>query len=42
MNGAIYYGSDGPYGGYKLSGLGRQGGLEGFAQYTEAKTIGYA
>jgi len=42
VNGGMYYGSDGPYGGYKMSGLGRQGGLEGFAQYTEAKTIGYA
>lgn len=41
VNGAMYYGSDGPFGGYKMSGLGRQGGLEGFFQYTEAKTIGY-
>jgi aldehyde dehydrogenase (NAD+) len=42
INGGMYYGSDGPYGGYKMSGIGRQGGLEGFAQYTESKTVGYA
>jgi aldehyde dehydrogenase (NAD+) len=41
VNGGLFYGSDGPYGGYKMSGLGRQGGLEGFASYTEAKTVGY-
>ncbi|WP_235489465.1 aldehyde dehydrogenase family protein, partial [Frankia sp. AvcI1] len=41
VNGGMFYGSDGPYGGFKQSGLGRQGGLEGFASYTEAKTVGY-
>jgi len=38
----MFYGSDGPYGGYKLSGQGRQGGVEGFEQYLESKTVGYA
>ena len=42
VNGGMFYGADGPYGGYKMSGLGRQGGLEGFAQYTESKTVGFA
>ena len=28
-----------PYGGYKLSGLGRENGLEVLREYTETKTI---
>jgi aldehyde dehydrogenase (NAD+) len=39
VNGGIFYGADAPFGGYKASGVGRQGGLEGFAQYVETKTI---
>ncbi|WP_102145565.1 aldehyde dehydrogenase family protein [Mycobacterium hubeiense] len=40
VNGGMYYGADAPYGGYKNSGVGRQCGIEGFAQYLETKTIG--
>ena len=39
VNGGIFYGADAPFGGYKASGYGRQGGLEGFEQYLETKTI---
>jgi aldehyde dehydrogenase (NAD+) len=39
VNGGVFYGADAPFGGYKSSGVGRQNGLEGFAQYTETKTI---
>ena len=39
VNGGIFYGADAPFGGYKASGVGRQNGLEGFAQYLETKTI---
>jgi aldehyde dehydrogenase (NAD+) len=41
VNGGMYYGADAPFGGYKHSGIGRQCGIEGFAQYTETKTIGW-
>lgn len=41
VNGGMYYGADAPFGGYKSSGVGRQCGIEGFAQYLETKTIGY-
>ncbi len=41
VNGGMYYGADAPFGGYKNSGIGRQCGIEGFAQYTETKTIGW-
>ena len=39
VNGGVFYGADAPFGGYKASGYGRQGGLEGFDQYLETKTI---
>jgi aldehyde dehydrogenase (NAD+) len=39
VNGASWYAADSPFGGYKASGIGRQGGLEGFEQYLETKTI---
>ncbi|WP_261558083.1 aldehyde dehydrogenase family protein [Frankia tisae] len=42
VNGGNFYGSNGPYGGYKLSGNGRQGGIEGFEQHLESKSVGYA
>ncbi len=38
VNGGIWYGADAPFGGYKASGIGRQGGFEGFEQYSETKT----
>ena len=31
----------GPFGGFKLSGLGRENGIEGIAAYTEVQTIPY-
>jgi aldehyde dehydrogenase (NAD+) len=39
VNGANWYAADSPFGGYKSSGIGRQGGREGFEQYLETKTI---
>jgi aldehyde dehydrogenase (NAD+) len=41
LNGAMYYGADAPFGGYKMSGIGRQNGTEGFEQYLQTKVIGY-
>ena len=41
VNGGNWYAADSPFGGYKASGVGRQGGREGFEQYLETKTIGY-
>ena len=41
VNGALFYGADAPFGGYKMSGLGRQNGHEGFEQHLQTKTIGY-
>jgi aldehyde dehydrogenase (NAD+) len=40
VNGGVWYGADGPYGGYKTSGIGRQNGIEGFETYLETKLIG--
>jgi aldehyde dehydrogenase (NAD+) len=37
----MFYGADAPFGGYKSSGIGRQCGVEGFAQYLETKTIAH-
>jgi aldehyde dehydrogenase (NAD+) len=42
INSGMYYGADAPFGGYKMSGVGRQNGLEGFETYTETKTIAYS
>ncbi|MGV0791450.1 aldehyde dehydrogenase family protein [Mycolicibacterium sp. XJ1819] len=42
INGGQYYGPDAPFGGYKQSGFGRQGGLEGLEQYVQTKTFGAA
>ncbi len=42
VNGGMWYGADGPYGGYKMSGIGRQNGIEGFETYTETKLVGIA
>jgi aldehyde dehydrogenase (NAD+) len=41
VNGGQWFGPDSPFGGYKLSGNGREHGIEGFAEYLETKTIGY-
>ena len=39
VNGAIWYGGDVPFGGYKQSGLGREMGVEGFEEYLETKVV---
>lgn len=39
VNGGNWYAADSPFGGFKSSGVGRQGGTEGFLQYLETKTI---
>ena len=41
VNGGMFYGADAPFGGFKNSGVGRQCGIEGFAQYLETKTIAH-
>jgi aldehyde dehydrogenase (NAD+) len=41
VNSGMYYGADAPFGGYKMSGIGRQNGIEGFEQYLQTKVIGY-
>jgi aldehyde dehydrogenase (NAD+) len=40
VNGGGWFGPDAPFGGYKQSGIGREMGIEGFAEYLETKTIG--
>ncbi|BBY93345.1 aldehyde dehydrogenase [Mycobacterium gallinarum] len=42
LNSGMYYGADAPFGGYKMSGIGRQNGTEGFEQHLQTKTIGYS
>src|SRR3984893_1432950 len=41
VNGAIFYGADAPFGGYKRRGIGRQNGIEGFEQHLQTKVIAY-
>ncbi len=41
VNGGQWFGPDSPFGGYKESGVGREHGVEGFAEYLNTKTIGY-
>jgi aldehyde dehydrogenase (NAD+) len=41
VNGGNWYAADSPFGGYKASGIGRQGGVEGFDQYLETKTMAF-
>jgi len=40
VNGGLWFGPDAPFGGYKQSGIGREMGIEGFAEYLETKSIG--
>jgi len=40
VNGGLWFGPDAPFGGYKQSGIGREMGIEGFAEYLETKTVG--
>jgi aldehyde dehydrogenase (NAD+) len=42
VNGGVWYSADGPFGGYKQSGNGREMGLLGFEEYLEAKLIATA
>jgi aldehyde dehydrogenase (NAD+) len=41
VNGGVWYGPDMPFGGYKMSGIGRQNGVEGFEQYLETKVVAW-
>lgn len=41
VNGGVFYGADAPFGGYKMSGIGRQNGIEGFEQHLQTKLIAY-
>lgn len=40
VNAGQFYAPDAPFGGYKQSGIGREGGVQGFEEYLETKTIG--
>ncbi|MHC5257757.1 aldehyde dehydrogenase family protein [Streptomyces sp. UC4497] len=40
INGGNYFAPDSPFGGYKQSGVGREYGLEGLAEFLETKTFG--
>jgi aldehyde dehydrogenase (NAD+) len=39
LNGAVWYGADAPFGGYKQSGVGRQCGIEGLEIFTQTKSV---
>jgi acyl-CoA reductase-like NAD-dependent aldehyde dehydrogenase len=39
VNGGVYYGPDAPFGGYKQSGIGREMGVAGLAEFLELKTF---
>jgi aldehyde dehydrogenase (NAD+) len=41
VNGGASNGADIPFGGYKMSGIGRQNGVAGFEQYLETKAIAW-
>lgn len=41
INGGASHGPDMPFGGYKLSGIGRQNGVAGFEQYLETKSVAW-
>ncbi len=42
VNGGNWYAADSPFGGHKASRIGRHGGIEGFEQYLETKTLAYS
>ncbi len=42
VNGGTWSSPDMPFGGYKQSGVGREWGQEGFEEYLETKSIGFA
>jgi aldehyde dehydrogenase (NAD+) len=39
INGGVWYSADIPFGGYKQSGIGREMGLAGFAEYLQTKVM---
>jgi acyl-CoA reductase-like NAD-dependent aldehyde dehydrogenase len=39
VNGGVYYGPDAPFGGYKQSGIGREMGAAGLAEFLQLKTF---
>ena len=39
VNGGYYFGGDASFGGYKQSGVGREGGVPGFEEFLERKTL---
>lgn len=39
VNGGVWLAADTPFGGYRQSGLGRELGIDGFAEFLEAKSI---
>jgi aldehyde dehydrogenase (NAD+) len=41
INGASWWGVDTPFGGMKQSGLGREGGEYGFAEYLDLRVISH-
>lgn len=41
INCAMPFGPDIPFGGSKMSGIGRQNGIEGFEHYLETKSVGW-
>lgn len=41
VNGGIWYSADVPFGGYKASGIGREMGVAGFAEYLETKAVAF-
>jgi acyl-CoA reductase-like NAD-dependent aldehyde dehydrogenase len=41
LNGGAAYGAEVPFGGFKNSGIGRQNGTVGFAQYLEIKSVAW-
>jgi aldehyde dehydrogenase (NAD+) len=42
VNGGFFYARDLPVGGFKQSGIGREGGIEGFEEFLETKAIALA
>ena len=39
VNGGVWFAPDAPFGGYKQSGIGREMGVAGLAEFLETKTI---